>query len=175
MLRPCPSHRSLPALGFENWYHRRISPALTSDLMQRRKIIALVVCATGGVALGRSFALRAQQAATPVIGFLSARSSTSLPHLLDAFRKGLKEAGYSEGQNLKIELRWAEGHYDRLPALAAELVQRRVGVIAAFGTDAGLAAKVATARIPIVLSGAWTLSNSVLSAASFSRAATSRA
>jgi putative tryptophan/tyrosine transport system substrate-binding protein len=120
--------------------------------MQRREFI-LVVSAAAGVAVGRPFALRAQQAATPVIGFLSARSSTSLPHLLDAFRKGLNEAGYSEGQNLKIELRWAEGHYDRLPALAAELVQHRVAVIAAFGTDAGLAAKVATARIPIVFIG----------------------
>jgi putative tryptophan/tyrosine transport system substrate-binding protein len=121
--------------------------------MKRREFIAFVVGTAGGVAVARPFALCAQQATPPVIGFLSARSSDSLPHLLDAFRKGLKEAGYSEGENLKIELRWAEGHYDRLPALAAELVQRRVAVIAAFGTDAGLAAKVATARIPIVFIG----------------------
>jgi len=120
--------------------------------VKRREFIALVVGA-GGVAVGRPFPLRAQQAATPVVGILSARSSASLPHLLDAFRQGLKETGYIEGQNLNIESRWAEGRYDRLPALAAELVERRVAVIAALGTDAGLAAKAATARIPIVFLG----------------------
>jgi len=120
--------------------------------VKRREFIALVVGA-GGVAVGGPFALHAQKAATPVVGFLSSRSSASLPHLLDAFRQGLKETGYIEGQNLNIESRWAEGRYDRLPALAAELVHRRVAVIAAFGTDAGLAAKGATARIPIVFIG----------------------
>jgi putative ABC transport system substrate-binding protein len=120
--------------------------------MIRREFIALLGRAAGGVAIATPFTLRAQ-APTPVIGFLSVRSSASLPHLLDAFRQGLKEAGYAEGQNLKIELRWAEGRHDRLPALAAELVERRVAVIAALGTDAGLAAKAATARIPIVFLG----------------------
>jgi putative ABC transport system substrate-binding protein len=121
--------------------------------MKRREFIALLGGAAGGAAVGRPFALCAQQSATPVIGFLSARSSASLPHLLEAFRQGLKETSYIEGQNLNIESRWAEGRYDRLPALAAELVDRRVAVIAAFGTDAGLAAKGATARIPIVFIG----------------------
>jgi putative ABC transport system substrate-binding protein len=124
-----------------------------SDQVKRREFIALVGGTAGGVAVGMPFALRAQQSATPAIGFLSARSSASLPHLLDAFRQGLKETGYIEGQNVNIESRWAEGRYDRLPALAAELVHRRVAVIAAFGTDAGLAAKVATSRIPIVFIG----------------------
>ena len=123
------------------------SAAPTSDQMKRRQFIAFVVGAAGGVAVARPFALRAQQATPPVIGVLSARSSDSVPHLLDAFRKGLKEAGYSEGQNLKIELRWAEGHYHRLPALAAELVQRRVAVIAAFGWHGPTFAKAREARI----------------------------
>jgi putative ABC transport system substrate-binding protein len=124
-----------------------------SNQVRRREFIALVAGTAGGAAVGRPLALRGQQAATPVIGFLSARSSASLPHLLDAFREGLKETGYTEGLNLNIESRWADGRYDRLPALAAELVQRRVAVIAAFGTDAGLAAKNATARMPIVFIG----------------------
>ena len=113
--------------------------------MKRREFIALIGGAAGGMAIGRPFALRAQQAATPVIGFLSARSSASLPHLLDAFRQGLKETGYTEGRNLHIELRWAEGRYDRLPALAADLVDRKVDVIAATAIPAARAAKNATA------------------------------
>src|SRR5262249_6821740 len=148
----CNISSPFPTLGFGNWYHCRVSPAPTSHQVKRREFIALVVGA-GGVAVGRPFPLRAQQAATPGGGILSARSSASLPHLLDAFRQGLKETGYIEGQNLSIESRWAEGRYDRLPALAAELVHRRVAVLAAFGTDAGLAAKGATARIPIVFIG----------------------
>ena len=142
------------AIRAETWYLVGISlPCGEGRIVQRREFIALVGGAAGGVAVGRPLVIRAQQSATPVIGFLSVRSSASLPHLLDAFRQGLKETGYVEGQNLSIESRWAEGRYDRLPALAAELVDRRVAVIAAFGTDAGLAAKIATARIPIVFIG----------------------
>jgi putative tryptophan/tyrosine transport system substrate-binding protein len=87
----------------------------------------------------------------PVIGFMSARSAEESAHLLEAFRRGLKEGGFVEGQNVAIEFRWAGGDYDRLPALAADLVSRRVNVITAVGGDPSpLAAKRATSTIPIV-------------------------
>jgi putative ABC transport system substrate-binding protein len=104
----------------------------------------------GSMTVVRPLAARAQHATVPVIGFLGPGSAQSDPFRVTPFRQGLSEAGLVEGRNFTIEYRWADGHCDRLPALANELVQRQVAVIAASGTMAAPAAKTATTTIPIV-------------------------
>src|SRR5262249_24456484 len=112
----------------------------------RRKFLA-----TLGGAAAWPLAARAEQAAVPVVGFINLGVADASANGVAVFRKGLSEAGYAEGQNVIVEYHWLEGHYERLPAVLADLVRRRVAVITTSGSaEAALAAKIATATIPIV-------------------------
>ena len=116
--------------------------------MKRRDLLLLV-----GTVMSTAPALRAQQQALPIIGILGPTSPGPFAGFVAAFHQGLSETGYVEGQNVAIEYRWAEGRYDRLPALAADLVARKVDVIVAPGPPLSLAAKNATSTIPIIFMG----------------------
>ena len=138
--------------------------------MKRREVITLI----GSAVTAWPIVARSQQAVMPVIGFLSSRSSNVDAQLVDAFNRGLAEFGFLEGRNVTIEYRWAHGQYDRLPRLAAELVNKPIAVLVSTGgTVSALAAKASTRAIPVVFTTADDPVKSGLSTASTGRAATS--
>src|SRR6476620_8498493 len=126
----------------------KVRPGAGSWRMRRREFITLL----GGATVAWPLAARAQQPTVPVIGFMSARSPEDSVNVLRAFHKGLQdEGGFADGENVKVEYRWARGNYLLLPTLAGELVARSVNVLVAVGGDASArAAKAATSTVPIV-------------------------
>src|SRR5258708_12245288 len=119
--------------------------------MKRREFITLL----GGAGFAWPLAARGQQPAMPVVGFLGTASPGPFAHLVAGFRRGLQETGFVEDRNVVIEYRWAEGHYDRVPALMADLIRRQVAVIVTGGGEtSAAAAKAATTTIPIVFNAA---------------------
>jgi putative ABC transport system substrate-binding protein len=118
-----------------------------SPKMKRREFMSLL----GGAAVAWPLSARAQQATMPVIGFLGGADAIGYAPLIEALRSGLRDHGYIEGRTIEIEYRWAQGRYEHLPALAADLVRRKIDIIITRGTPAAIAAKQATTKIPIVM------------------------